>query len=159
MRLPFVSIFVALSALASAGRAESAVPPANASIRQFLAIRAPSNPDLLHDGTLLVRDRPHGVWQLNRTSPGGARQLRALRELRPTLDLLGKLGTGAVNVNEACVAAFGLPEAGHGLASDPALLLLARIVNGADTDNALWNQPESAGLRAVAWSSPGSVDG
>lgn len=38
----------------------------------------------------------------------------------------------------------------HGLDSDPALLLLARIVNGADTDNSLWNQPESAGLKAVA---------
>lgn len=38
----------------------------------------------------------------------------------------------------------------HGLTSDPALMLLARIVNGADTDNSLWNQPESAGLRAVA---------
>lgn len=34
----------------------------------------------------------------------------------------------------------------HGLASDPALVLLAKIVNGADTDNSLWNQPESAGL-------------
>ena len=38
----------------------------------------------------------------------------------------------------------------HGLAKDPALVLLARIVNGADTDNSLWNQPESAGLKAVA---------
>jgi len=37
-----------------------------------------------------------------------------------------------------------------GLASDPALLLLARIVNGADTDNSLWNQPESWGLKAIA---------
>jgi hypothetical protein len=36
------------------------------------------------------------------------------------------------------------------LTSDPALGLLARIVNGADTDNSLWNQPESAGLKAVA---------
>ena len=36
------------------------------------------------------------------------------------------------------------------LASDPALVLLGRIVNGADTDNSLWNQPESAGLKAVA---------
>ena len=36
------------------------------------------------------------------------------------------------------------------LTSDPALVLLARIVNGADTDNSLWNQPESAGLKAVA---------
>src|SRR5213083_2705065 len=38
----------------------------------------------------------------------------------------------------------------YGLTSDPALMLLARIVNGADTDNSLWNQPESAGLKAVA---------
>ena len=29
-------------------------------------------------------------------------------------------------------------------------MLLARIVNGADTDHSLWNQPESAGLNAVA---------
>ncbi len=36
------------------------------------------------------------------------------------------------------------------LTSDPALMLLARIVNGADTDNTLWHQPESAGLKAVA---------
>lgn len=38
----------------------------------------------------------------------------------------------------------------HKLDRDPALVLLARIVNGADTDNTLWNQPESAGLKAVA---------
>src|SRR6201993_3252245 len=28
----------------------------------------------------------------------------------------------------------------HGLANDPAIMLLAKIVNGADTDNSLWNQ-------------------
>jgi len=38
----------------------------------------------------------------------------------------------------------------YGLASDPALVFLARIVNGADTDNARWNQPEAAGLKAIA---------
>ena len=38
----------------------------------------------------------------------------------------------------------------YGLEADPALVLLARIVNGADTDNSLWHQPESAGLKAVA---------
>ena len=38
----------------------------------------------------------------------------------------------------------------YGLTGDPALLLLAQIVNGADTDNSLWNQPESAGLEAIA---------
>ena len=36
------------------------------------------------------------------------------------------------------------------LTGDPALVLLGRIVNGADTDNTLWHQPESAGLNAVA---------
>jgi len=38
----------------------------------------------------------------------------------------------------------------HGLARDPAIVLLAKIVNGADTDNSLWNQPEAAGLNAIA---------
>jgi hypothetical protein len=38
----------------------------------------------------------------------------------------------------------------HGLTNDPALVLLAKLVNGADTDNSLWNQPESAGLNAIA---------
>ena len=38
----------------------------------------------------------------------------------------------------------------HNLTANPALRLLARIVNGADTDNSLWHQPESAGLNAIA---------
>jgi len=38
----------------------------------------------------------------------------------------------------------------YNLTSDPALVLLGKIVNGADTDNTLWNQPEGAGLEAVA---------
>jgi hypothetical protein len=38
----------------------------------------------------------------------------------------------------------------HGLDRDPAIVLLAKIVNGADTDNTLWNQPEAAGLNAIA---------
>lgn len=36
------------------------------------------------------------------------------------------------------------------LDADPAMVLMARIVNGADTDNSLWNQPESSGLKAIA---------
>src|SRR5438270_7408194 len=36
------------------------------------------------------------------------------------------------------------------LTGDPALMLLGRIVNGADTDNTLYHQPEGAGLEAVA---------
>src|SRR5436305_6082665 len=38
----------------------------------------------------------------------------------------------------------------YDLAKDPALILLGKIVNGADTDNTLWNQPEGAGLNAIA---------
>jgi hypothetical protein len=38
----------------------------------------------------------------------------------------------------------------HNLAGNAALALLGRIVNGADTDNSLWQQPEGAGLHAVA---------
>ena len=38
----------------------------------------------------------------------------------------------------------------HGLDGDAALALLGRIVNGADTDNTLWNQPEGPGLAAIA---------
>ncbi len=36
------------------------------------------------------------------------------------------------------------------LDTDPALSLLARIVNGADTDNTLYSQPEGPGLKAIA---------
>jgi len=38
----------------------------------------------------------------------------------------------------------------YGLTKDPALVLLARIVNGADTDNSLHHQPEGPGLAAIA---------
>jgi hypothetical protein len=38
----------------------------------------------------------------------------------------------------------------YNLTGDSALQLLAKIVNGADTDNTLWHQPEAAGLNAVA---------
>lgn len=34
--------------------------------------------------------------------------------------------------------------------TDPALVLLGKIVNGADTDNTLYNQPEGPGLEAIA---------
>lgn len=38
----------------------------------------------------------------------------------------------------------------YGLNRDPALELLGKIVNGADTDNSLWRQPEGPGLNALA---------
>ncbi len=38
----------------------------------------------------------------------------------------------------------------YGLAKDPALSLLGKIVNGADTDNTLYHQPEGPGLNALA---------
>jgi hypothetical protein len=38
----------------------------------------------------------------------------------------------------------------YNLTGNPALVLLGRIVNGADTDNTLHNQPEGPGLNAIA---------
>jgi hypothetical protein len=38
----------------------------------------------------------------------------------------------------------------YNLTNDPALMLLSRIVNGADTDNSLHHQPEGPGLSAIA---------
>ena len=38
----------------------------------------------------------------------------------------------------------------YNLSGDPAVVLLGKIVNGADTDNTLWNQPEGPGLEAIA---------
>lgn len=38
----------------------------------------------------------------------------------------------------------------YDLMKEPALALLGKIVNGADTDNALWQQPEGPGLEAIA---------
>ena len=38
----------------------------------------------------------------------------------------------------------------YNLSNDAALVLLARIVNGADTDNTLYSQPEGPGLSAIA---------
>ena len=38
----------------------------------------------------------------------------------------------------------------YDLTTDPALVLLGKIVNGADTDNILWQQPEGPGLEAIA---------
>lgn len=43
---------------------------------------------------------------------------------------------------EAILGKYGL--------TDPALALLGRIVNGADTDNSLYHQPEGPGLTAIA---------
>jgi hypothetical protein len=38
----------------------------------------------------------------------------------------------------------------YDLGDDPALDLMGRIVNGADTDNTLYEQPEGPGLRALS---------
>jgi hypothetical protein len=38
----------------------------------------------------------------------------------------------------------------YSLTGNPALVLLGKIVNGADTDNILWRQPEGPGLEAIA---------
>lgn len=38
----------------------------------------------------------------------------------------------------------------HHIDRDPAIVLMAKSVNGADTDNTLWNQAEAAGRNAIA---------
>jgi hypothetical protein len=38
----------------------------------------------------------------------------------------------------------------YNLTNNAALVLLGKIVNGADTDNTLWQQPEGPGLEAIA---------
>jgi hypothetical protein len=38
----------------------------------------------------------------------------------------------------------------YDLTRDPALVLMGKIVNGADTDNTLWHQSEAPGLNAIA---------
>ena len=38
----------------------------------------------------------------------------------------------------------------YDLTNDPTFVLLSKIVNGADTDNTLWQQPEGAGLATIA---------
>jgi hypothetical protein len=38
----------------------------------------------------------------------------------------------------------------YDLINDPALALMGKIVNGADTDNTLYHQPEGPGLEAIA---------
>jgi hypothetical protein len=38
----------------------------------------------------------------------------------------------------------------YNLTGNQALVLLGKIVNGADTDNTLWQQPEGPGLEAIA---------
>src|SRR4029450_6382062 len=38
----------------------------------------------------------------------------------------------------------------YGLTADPALILLGKIVNGADTDNSLWNQRCESKSRLVS---------
>jgi hypothetical protein len=38
----------------------------------------------------------------------------------------------------------------YNLLKDPALALMGKIINGADTDNRRYNQPEGPGVRAIA---------
>jgi hypothetical protein len=65
-------------------------------------------------------------WKPYRPCDGSV--LRCHRTLRPRIAILKK----------------------YGLMSNPALVLLGKIVNGADTDNTLYQQPEGPGLEAIA---------
>ena len=48
------------------------------------------------------------------------------------------------------VCSFGAILQKYKLDGDPVLALLGKIVNGADTDNSLYHQPEGPGLKAMA---------
>jgi len=69
----------------------------------------------------------------------------AEREGAPPFDVQGvELG----HHGKECTFEAILKE--HKLTGDAALVLLGKIVNGADTDNTLWDQPEGPGLSAIA---------
>jgi hypothetical protein len=57
---------------------------------------------------------------------------------------------GAELGHHGSACSFEAILAKYGLTKDPALVLLGKIVNGADTDNSRWRQPEGPGLQAIA---------
>lgn len=57
---------------------------------------------------------------------------------------------GAELGHRGSACSFEAIVAKYGLEGDAAMVLLAKIVNGADTDNSRWRQPEAAGLSAIA---------
>src|SRR5262245_34182898 len=65
-RVILLTLTTAALASALAGAAE--MP----SMEKFLKIRTPGDPVPLPDGSLLVIDRPEGIFQLYRFAPGGA---------------------------------------------------------------------------------------
>ena len=67
-----------------------------------------------------------------------------------------RLGAAPFDVNEVELGRHGKERSfeailkKHGLTQNPALVLMGKIVNGAGTDNSLWQQPEAAVLNAIA---------
>src|SRR5262245_25506594 len=74
MRPPLPMFLCAVLAFILAVPSHAAGAPG---VEQFLKIRTPSSPDLLPDGSLLIRDWPDGVWQLYRVRPNAAGSLVA----------------------------------------------------------------------------------
>lgn len=74
----FVTVATATVTLVSPAAAQ-AVGTAKPSIQQFLKIRTPRSPVPLPDGSLLVIDRPDGIFQLYRHVPNQAGSDQALR--------------------------------------------------------------------------------
>jgi dipeptidyl aminopeptidase/acylaminoacyl peptidase len=74
----FLAILLA-TAIAAPSRADEA-----ATVRRFLEIRSPQSTALLPDGSLLVRDRPDGVYQLHRIVPAGEGDQRSYEPGRAT---------------------------------------------------------------------------
>ena len=78
MRAPSAFTLVALVLLPGFVLAP-ATASSDATIEQFLRIRAPGAPVLLPDGSLLMRDWPDGVWQLYRVAPRGSGERASYR--------------------------------------------------------------------------------
>jgi hypothetical protein len=78
------------------------------------------------------------AWHRSRTATACASQERAAVSAPSSLGHHGKECSF-----EAILKKYKLTD-------DPALVLLGRIVNGADTDNTLYHQAEGPGLQAVA---------
>ena len=74
-------------------------------------------------------------------------------QLRAEAERLGATlfhAEGAELARRGDVSSFEVVMQHYGLASDPALALLGRIVNTADIKQSRYRQPEGAGLRAIA---------
>ena len=96
----------------------------------------------LLDTALPTRSSGHlTAEQLDWLDAGAPHQLRQV--LRPQT-------AARQHLDAAMLEVVALKQRMLAAQPEPALALLGKIVNGADTDNTLWQQPEGPGLEAIA---------